>query len=177
MGIAQLVKRAQKGDEAAYLTLFQQYEEDLYRVAYVYLGNQEDALDVVQETAYRSFRSIASLKEPKYFKTWLIKIAISCSIDVSRKRKREVQWKSEYFDSITTGDESDLPLSISLKDLIESLDLEEKHVVLLRFYYDLTIREVSEILNIPLGSAKTLLYRALRKLRKRVEEDDIYGYQ
>lgn len=176
MEIIELVKRAQKGDKDAYLELFQQYEEDLYRVGYIYLGNQEDALDVVQETAYRSYRSIKTLRKPQYFKTWLIKIAISYSIDVFRKRKKEVQLTTEYVDSITIGDEWDLPFSLSLKDLMGSLDMEEKHVIVLRFYYDLTIREVAEVLNIPLGTGKTILYRALKKLRAEVGEDE-YGYQ
>nr|WP_255807631.1 sigma-70 family RNA polymerase sigma factor [Cohnella mopanensis] len=177
MRIIDLVSRAQQGDEIAYLELYRQYEEDIYRTAYVYVGNQEDALDIVQETAYRSYKFIAKVREPQYFKTWLIKIAISCSIDLLRKRKREVEWKSEYYDSITAIDEGDLPLALSLKDLIELLDIEEKHVVILRFYYDYTISELSEIMNIPLGTGKTLLYRALRKLRKRVEEEDVYEFK
>lgn len=177
MRIIDLVRRAQKGDGIAYLELFQQYEEDIYRMAYVYLGNPEDALDVVQDTAYRSFKSITKVKEPQYFKTWLIKIAISCSIDLLRKRKKEVQWKSEYYDSITAVDENDISLAISLMDLIELLDMEEKHVIILRYYYDFTIREVTEIMNIPLGTGKSLLYRALRKLRKRVEEEDVYEFK
>ena len=74
-----LIKKAQKGNDKAFLTLFQQYEQDIYRTAFVYVKNQSDALDVVQETAYRSFKSIKDLKEPKYFKTWLIRIAISCA--------------------------------------------------------------------------------------------------
>ncbi|XID91913.1 sigma-70 family RNA polymerase sigma factor [Paenibacillaceae bacterium WGS1546] len=174
MGIIDLVRRAQQGDGNAYLELFQQYEEDIYRMAYVYLGNSEDALDVVQETAYRSYKSIAKVKEPQYFKTWLIKIAISCSVDLLRKRKKEVQWKSEYIDSITPVDDNHISLAISLKDMIDLLDIEEKHVIILRFYYDFTIREVTEIMNIPLGTGKSLLYRALRKLRKRVEEEGDY---
>jgi RNA polymerase sigma-70 factor (ECF subfamily) len=177
MRIIDLVSRAQQGDEIAYLELYRQYEEDIYRTAYVYLGNQEDALDIVQETAYRSYKFISKVKEPQYFKTWLIKIAISCSIDLLRKRKKEVEWKPEYYESITAIDEGDIPLAISLKDLIEWLDIEEKHVVILRFYYDYTISELSEIMNIPLGTGKTLLYRALRKLRKRVEEEDVYEFK
>ncbi|WP_306220574.1 sigma-70 family RNA polymerase sigma factor [Cohnella sp. WQ 127256] len=90
MEIIDLVKRAQRGDGIAYLELYQQYEDDIYRTAYVYLGNQEDALDVVQETAYRSYKFIGKLKEPQHFKTWLIKITISCAIDLLRKRKKEV---------------------------------------------------------------------------------------
>ena len=85
-----LIKKAQKGNDKAFLTLFQEYEQDIYRMAYIYVKNQNDALDVVQETAYRSFKSIGTLKEPRYFKTWLMRIAISCSLDILRKRKNVV---------------------------------------------------------------------------------------
>lgn len=174
MEIVELVKRAKEGDGDAYSELFRRYEEDIYRMAYVYLGSPEDALDVVQETAYRSYKALPKLKEPQYFKSWLIKIAIGCSVDLLRKRKKEVQWKAEYFDSVTAADEGDIPLALSLKDLIDLLEPEEKHVILLRFYQDFTIRETAEILDIPLGTAKTLLYRALGKLRKKVEEEDAH---
>ncbi|MEW8987886.1 MAG: sigma factor, partial [Bacillus sp. (in: firmicutes)] len=61
-----LIKKAQRGNDKAFLELFQQYEQDLYRMAYIYVKNQSDAMDVVQETAYKSFKSINELKEPKY---------------------------------------------------------------------------------------------------------------
>ncbi|CAM5215487.1 hypothetical protein UACE39S_06032 [Ureibacillus acetophenoni] len=58
--IIHLVKKAQKGDDQAFLMIFQHYQEDLYRMAYVYVKNQEEALDVIQEVAYQSFKSINS---------------------------------------------------------------------------------------------------------------------
>ncbi|WP_159887572.1 sigma-70 family RNA polymerase sigma factor [Paenibacillus puerhi] len=177
MVIIELVKRAQRGDDKAFLELFQLAEADIYRTAYVYLGSKEDALDVVQETAFKSYKSIGNVKEPQYFKTWLIQIAISCSIDVLRKRKKEVNWNPEYLDLITVTVEEDIPLSITLQDLVEALTVEEKEVIVLRFYYDYTIREVSEILRIPLGTGKTLLYRALKKLRNCVEKGDDYAFK
>lgn len=56
--IIRTVRKAQRGNDKAFLKLFQQYEEDLYRIAYVYVKNKDDALDVVQETAYLSFKKI-----------------------------------------------------------------------------------------------------------------------
>ncbi|WP_325167459.1 sigma-70 family RNA polymerase sigma factor [Lederbergia citri] len=171
--IINLVKKAQLGDDQAYLCLFQKFEEDIYRTAYVYLKNQEDALDVVQETAYRSFKSIHQLKEPRYFKTWLIKIAISCSIDVLRKRKKVIQLNPEFDEFLTKGENQDISLSLSLKDLIYSLDEDEKGVIILRYYHDYTIKEIAKILGIPLGTGKTILYRALKKLRILLEAGDM----
>lgn len=167
-----LVQQAQNGDEDAFLELFQRYEADLYRTAYVYMGKQEDALDVVQETAYRACKSIRSLREPRYLKTWLIRIAISCAIDMLRKRKREIAWQPEYTEMLALPETEDLPLKLTLRQLIDGLSADEKHIVLLRFYYDLTIREAAELMELPLGTAKTLLYRALGKLRQQVREED-----
>lgn len=169
-----LIKKAQKGNDKAFLTLFQEYEQDIYRTAFVYVKNQSDALDVVQETAYRSFKSIKNLKEPKYFKTWLIRIAISSAIDLLRKQKNIVQMKPEYVEFISGDVNEDIDLEMTIRELIERLNEEEKSVIILRFYEGLTIKEVSEALDIPLGTAKTILYRALDKLRKNLKGDGVY---
>ncbi|BAK16228.1 DNA-directed RNA polymerase specialized sigma subunit, sigma24 homolog [Solibacillus silvestris StLB046] len=87
MNIGRLVKKAQKGNDKAYLELFQKYEADIYRMAYVYVKNKNDALDVVQEVAYQSFKNISTLNKPEYFKTWLMKITINCSLTVINKNK------------------------------------------------------------------------------------------
>ncbi len=170
-----LIKKAQKGNEKAFLKLFQQYEQDIYRTAFVYVKNKSDALDVVQETAFRSFKAIKNLKEPTYFKTWLIRISISCAIDLLRKQKNVVQMKPEYEKFIFVDVNEDIDLEMTVQDLIERLNADEKSVIILRFYEDLTIKEVSESLDIPLGTAKTVLYRALNKLRKELKGDGVYG--
>lgn len=168
------MNKAQKGNDNAFLTLFQKYENDIYRVAFVYVKNQNDALDVVQETAYQSFKSIKNLKEPKYFKTWLIRIAINCALDLLRKQKNILPLNSE-FENFLAGDfNEDIFEEITLNELIECLNEDEKSVIILRFYDDLTIKEVSKTLEIPLGTTKTILYRALNKLRKNLEGDHIY---
>jgi RNA polymerase sigma-70 factor, ECF subfamily len=170
--LLKLIKKAQKGNDKAFLELFQQYEQDLYKMAFIYVKNQNDALDVVQETAYKSFKSIKELKEPKYFKSWLIRIAISCSLDILRKRKKIVPLKPDFDEYISGVVDEDLTSGITLKGMIEELREEEKSVILLRFYQGMTLKEVSEILNIPLGTAKTILYRGLGKLRKDLEGDE-----
>lgn len=167
-----LVRKAQKGNDHAFLTLFQQYEEDIYRIAFIYVKNQNDALDIVQETAYRSFKTIKKLKEPKYFKTWLIRIAINCSIDLLHKQRKTVQMIHIVEENIAAEGNENIDLEITLHDLMEYLNEAEKSVVILRFYEDLTFKEISETLNIPLGTAKSILYRALEKLRNKMKGDD-----
>ena len=159
-----LVKKAQQGDDQSFLKLFQKYEEDIYRTAFVYVKNQTDALDVVQEVAYQAFKKLDTLKEPSYLKTWLIKIAINCSIDLIRKNRKVVQIDWKYEEQIDSELEN-LPLALTLQDLLNCLKEEEKSVIILRYYHNYTFKEISEMLEIPLSTAKSLHYRALEKLR------------
>lgn len=76
---------------------------------------------------------------------------------------------------VQSGDvNEDIDLEITVLDLIERLNEDEKSVIILRFYEGLTIKEVSKSLDIPLGTAKTILYRALDKLRKKLKGDGVY---
>ncbi|HYK74444.1 MAG TPA: sigma-70 family RNA polymerase sigma factor [Pseudoneobacillus sp.] len=172
MTIKYLVKKAQRGDEKAFLSLFHQYEEDIYRTAFVYVKNQNDALDIVQETAYRSFSKINTLKNPQYFKTWLIKITINAALDFLRKEKKVIHLKPEMTELIPTQ-EIDLSLSITLRDIMENLTEKEKSIVLLKYYYNHSFTEISSILELPLGTVKSVIYRALEKLRTHLKEEDI----
>lgn len=169
-----LIKKAQQGYDQAFLKLFQDYEQDIYKMAFIYVKNQNDALDVVQETAYRSFKTIKNLRKPQYFKTWLIRIAINCSLDLLRKRQKVVQLKPEFEENISSDITDDIALEITVSDLIDRLNEIEKGVVILRYYEGLTFKEVSETLDIPLGTAKTILYRSLKKLRNHFKGDDVY---
>ena len=174
MKLERLVKKAQKGNDQAYLMLFQQYEADIYRMAYVYVKNKDDALDLVQEVAYQSFKTISTLKKPEYFKTWLMKITINCALNLINKNKKVIPLNSS-FEVFTGSEDEDIALTLSLHMLIDTLKEDEKSVILLKYYDDRTLKEISEILDIPLGTAKSVLYRALDKLRQNLKEVGNYG--
>ncbi len=169
MKLERLVRKAQKGNAKAYLKLFQQYEEDIYRMAYVYMKNQDDSLDIVQEVAYQSFKKISTLKNPEYFKTWLMKITINCALNLINKNKKVIQLNPD-FEVIDWSQDEDIDLSLSLHELMDTLQEDEKSIILLKYYDDRTFKEISEILDIPLGTAKSVLYRALDKLRQNLKE-------
>lgn len=169
-----ILKRAKSGDDEAFYSLFHSYEQDIYKMAYVYVNNETDALDIVQETAYRSFRSIKHLKHERYFKTWLIRIAINCSIDFLRKNKRlayvEPEKNAYYFKT----EEVDIDVTLTIQNLIGKLDEMEKSMILLKYYEGFTFEEAAEILTIPLGTSKSILYRAVEKLREDLQKEDFY---
>ena len=169
-----LIKRAKKGDAGAYERLFAQYEADLYRMAYVYMKNREDAMDVVQETAYRSFKYVHTLKEPAYFKTWLIRILINSAHDVLKKRPEEVVVEPHLF--VVEMDEH-IDVKITLEAVMHYLTKEEKDVILLKYYEDYTFEQIADVLQLKLGTAKTILYRALKKLKLALQQEEGYDEQ
>ena len=170
-----LVKKAKEGNSEAYYQLFQDVESDIYKMAFLYVNNKEDALDIVQETAYRSFKKIHTLKEPNYFKTWILRIAINSSLDLLRKNKKLVPIEEEHYKQGSQTSPPDLPSSITLNDVINKLDVNEKSMIILKYFKELTFKESADLLDIPLGTAKSILYRAIGKLRQNLEEEDFHG--
>ncbi len=169
---ARLVNKAQQGNEKAFLALFQPLEGLIYRTAYLYMNNREDALDVVQETACRSYASIKKLREPGHFKAWVVRIAINCALDEIRKRKKVISLESlPLKETLKSGEDTDISLSLSLLDLLKTLPERNKTVVMLKFYHDFTLQMISEAMDLPLGTVKTILYQSLKKLRVKVGED------
>ena len=138
-------------------------------MAYIYVKNEEDALDIVQEVAYRSYKNIKALKNPEFFKTWLLKITINCAITFLKKNNNSSNLAWDHPGDVFMESE-DLPLALTLNNLIDNLADDEKSVVMLRFYKNHTFKEIAELLEIPLGTAKSILYRALHKLRTEFEK-------
>ncbi|MBQ3256114.1 MAG: sigma-70 family RNA polymerase sigma factor [Oscillospiraceae bacterium] len=152
---------------------FRQQEADLYRMAYVYVKNEQDALDVMQEAAYRAYKNYHALQNPQYFKTWVTRIVINCAIDCIRKNK-EVLPLEDYAENLPVlshSEEQQIILSATLQQLMDILSPQEKSVILLKYYEQYTFREISQILGLPEGTVKSLLYRALHKLRTAAKEE------
>lgn len=169
-----LIQKAQRGNDQAFLKIFQHYEADLYRMAYVYVKNPDDALDVVQEVAYQAFKKIGTLREPQFLKTWLMKIAINCALDVMKKRQNVIHLIPEFEESIGSM-ETDYAITMTLADMMDSLHEDERSVVVLKYYQDYTFQQISDLLEWPIGTVKTTLYRAVDKLRREWKEVDCYG--
>lgn len=168
------VKRAIKGEEKYFIEIIDDIKEKLYTIAYSYVKNEQDALDIVQETVYKAYISIDTLKNPKYFNTWITRILINTSISVINKNK-----KVGYIEDHKRTEEIELNIDIDIDqklDISNALDeLEEKHknVIKLKYFEDLTLNEISNKLDIPIGTAKTYLNKGLNRLRGIIGEDNI----
>src|SRR5438094_7095790 len=82
------VARARTGDANAFRVLVERHSRPLFRLAFRMTGNEQDAEDVVQETLLRAYRRLENFDERASFRTWIYRIAVNCSLDVVRARKR-----------------------------------------------------------------------------------------
>ena len=85
-----LVKKAKKGDAEAFIALMEQNRQSMIRIAFAYLGNEEDVADAMQETILSAFEKLDTLRRAEYFRTWLIRILINQCIAMRRHRSRTV---------------------------------------------------------------------------------------
>jgi RNA polymerase sigma-70 factor (ECF subfamily) len=164
------IKKAKKGDEKAFQQLIQEEKNKLFRIAYLYVKNENDALDIVQETVYKAFISIKQLKEPNYFSTWLTRILINCALDFIRKNKNIIPF-AEVED--TSEERQPIEEKLDLVEAIRKLENPYKTVIILRYYKDLTIKQIADLLNCPEGTVKTNIHRAISKLKLDLKEECI----
>ena len=161
----QLVKKAVRGSKSAYGELIAEYQVYLYKTAFLYVKNEADSLDAVQECVMRGLLAIGKLKEPQYFKTWITRILLNC-IWQGKKQTQTVALE-EYREK---GVENYLiEEKVDLYDAIDSLKEQYKTVVILFYFQELKIKEIARIMEIPEGSVKAYLYRAKKQLRRWLE--------
>ena len=137
-----------------------------YRLAYSYLKNREDALDAVQPAVCRALEKQDSLQTPEAMRTWFYRILVHVCTDQLRRRKTVVFLPPEALDAGSYEDP--LPEDGSLNRRVEALPPEIATIVL-RFYEELSLKEISEVTGWNLSTVKTRLYTGLRKLRISME--------
>ncbi|TMU87007.1 sigma-70 family RNA polymerase sigma factor [Bacillus sp. BHET2] len=164
------IREAKRGDEKAFQDLIQIEKNKLYRLAYVYVKNEDDALDIVQDAIYKAFLSIKKLKEPQYFSTWLSRILIHSALDYLKKHRRVVPIEDmgEFFkiENLQLEDKLDLG------GAIDRLDPLYKTAIILRYYKDLPIKEIAELLECQEGTVKTRIHRAINQLKSDLERGE-----
>jgi len=176
MDIAKLVQKARKGNDEAFEELIGSVRDQLYRTAYSYVRNEQDALDMYQETIYQAYTNLNKLKEPARFHGWIIKIIVFKSIDFIRKESRHfTTGDDEFFAALTSAEGvDDAAHSMDLTEAFTFLDPKYKSVILLRYYHDLSIKEISSIMKYPEGTVKSYLNRAKKELRPILKEGYIH---
>ena len=131
-----------------------------YRLAYSYVHNEDDAMDIVQEGAYKAILHADALRKEEYAGTWLYRIMMNEAVNFVRKNRRDYTEVEE--DMATVEDRYQ---DFDLRKAIDALPEEERAIIILRFFEDLTIEQVAQVLQKNVSTVKSRLYRILDKLK------------
>src|SRR3954454_14919029 len=180
--IKKRIKQVIKGDQNAFGEIVEIYKDKVFQLAFRMLGNRHEAEDIAQEAFIRAYINIESFNINLKFSTWLYRIATNLCIDRMRKKKPDY-----FLDAEVAGTEgltmysqipSNTPLpeseveSLELQDTVqkEILKLPDKYrtAIVLKYIEELSLNEISEILDLPLGTVKTRIHRGREALRQQL---------
>ncbi len=168
----ELIKEIAKGNEKALKELMNLYRSRLFFYAYGILQNYEDAEEAVSETFYQVWRSAKSFRGGAKVSTWLFGITRNVSRNMLRKRLREpktleiMEQDALLDDTHLEGEDIQL-----IKEALEKLPPTHREVLHLAFYEDFSYEEIANILGVPLGTVKTRVFHAKRKLLEVINEE------
>ncbi len=173
MDIGNKGKRAQKEREERFLALININQQKLYRIAYSYVRNKDNALDIIQEAVYKGYISYHKVRKPEYEKTWITKIVINTAIDFLRKNKKVVPMDMNIFETGVDSDIDHIGEKMAIENALENLTERQRTVVILRYFEDMKLKEIADILDEPISTIKSLLYRALKIMKLDLREVNI----
>ena len=164
-----LIKESMKGNKESFGILIKNNKEYLYKMAFLYVKDEQDALEVIHETVYRAFLNIEKLKKAKFFNTWITRILINVSIDFLKKKG-----KNEMLDESTPIRKEKCEISTEEKlDLYNAIDLlndNYKTVIIMMYFNDMKIKDISRVMETPENTVKTYLRRAKQALGEVLKE-------
>ena len=142
--------------------------EAMYRLAYSYVRNEEDALDIVQESVYKAIKNAGKVQQEAYIRTWIWRIVMNTAVDLIRSRKNE----TGLVEAGETGKE-DTYQDFDTLEALKILEPREKAVIVLRFFEDQKLEDIARTLQENTNTVKTILYRSLKKLRVELTEGEL----
>ena len=142
------------------------YKIDLYKTAIVFLKDEEEALEAIQEVTYRAYKNIHGLREAAYAKTWLIRIMINYCNDRLKDKKKVFANESAIYSKPVY----ETHWEMELKDAMLGLDDRSREILTLKYFHDIKIKDIAIMMERPEGTVKTWLNKALKSLREKLED-------
>jgi RNA polymerase sigma factor (sigma-70 family) len=166
----ELVKRAKGGDKEALIKLIMDKKQDYYKLAYVYMKNEEDALDVMEDMILILYKNIYKLKKEEAFYTWSKTILVNCCKKALTKSSRVIlledikeREKDNYkYEEITNEKDR----KIIIDEHMSKLNAKYQEAIKLRYFLDLDYSTIASILKIPIGTVKSRIYIGLKRLKE-----------
>ena len=154
---------------ASFEKLLLQYKSYLYKVAYTYVKDKQVALDILQETSFKAWLNIHTLKDEEKFKPWITKILVNTALNYMKKESKVIYMEDE--NSIIYSEKSiSIEEKLDLYDAIDLLKPKYKTVIILKYFDDMKIEDISYVLNIPENTVKSHLKRAKESLSSILKE-------
>lgn len=175
----ELVERTLDGETCAFGVLVRRYERPVYNMMFRYCREKQEAADLTQDVFLRAYERLNSFDQEKKFFSWLYGLAINMARDWHRKNRRkrkgliEMQWNVPVVEDCSLQEERFLAKeeANALYSALDTLPDETRELVLLRYRYELPIRELSTIFNLSESAVKMRIARALQKLRGEFSEE------
>jgi RNA polymerase sigma-70 factor (ECF subfamily) len=169
-GMQETVERAISGDHDAFSELVRASSDRLYAVATLILRDGDRAQDAVQEALVSAWRDIRALRDPDAWEGWLYRLTVRACYRQARKERRRTTVEIHVIPRDEPDGAADFSLSYADRDRLEReigrLTLDQRAVMVLHFYADLTLERAAEILDVPVGTVKSRLHYGLRALRE-----------
>lgn len=149
--------------------------DSAYRLAYNYVGNKEDALDIIQDSICKALSKWKSLSSSETLRSWYYRIVVNTALDFLRKRRRHLYLETDVLqagilEAGAPGVTSDIYEDFDLRKAVNRLSTMNQTVIVLRFFEDLTLEEIASVMGENLSTIKTRLYSSLKKIRVEMEE-------
>jgi len=169
------VAMAMTGDHAAFSAIAAESIGRLLAIARLILHDSHWAEDAVQEALVEAWRNIRGLRDPERFEPWLRRVVVRACYDMAKRNQRhrviEVAMVSSV-DPTSPDDGLELPIHDQLERAMRQLSTDQRAVLVLTYYLDLSLAEAAGTLGIPIGTMKSRLNRSLAALRARLDADD-----
>ncbi|CAM4490951.1 RNA polymerase sigma factor [Paenibacillus tarimensis] len=162
MDTIKAVKKAQLGHIQAFEHLIMTHKVIMYQVARTMLNSDSDCADAIQEAILKAFEKIKTLREPAYFKTWLLRIVINECNQIHRQNKKVIEISELTIPSIHEGGYEE----VELEQLFQTLPEEDRDLLKLYHIEDISVKDLAEIYQKPENTIKTWLRRAREHARR-----------
>ena len=176
MDESNLIRHAANGDAAAWESLMLTHQESVFRLAYLLLGDPDEAEDAAQESFLRAWKYLKRFDTTRPLRPWLLSI----TANLARNRRRSA---GRYLAALVRAFREE-PASMRIEEksmqnmeadelwhAVQNLGMAEQQIVYLRYFLDLSVSETAQVLQVAEGTVKSRLSRALEKLRTIIQQD------
>lgn len=176
--ISSIIKECLNGKKESFTQIINLFQDQIFNICFQFLRTHQDAEDATTEIFIKTFNSLNSFNTNYKFTTWIFKIAFNHLNDILRKKKREKKYLVSEFSNTMKHAEPVTPENVFFKKLegnklmkaLKSIPIKYQSALMLKYYFELSYQEISEVMDIPKNTVASLLFRGKNELRDKMNE-------